>query len=224
MSSAKWQSFCWRLRDINFSFIFQNEVAAALAEAGSPIFAWKGESEEDFWWCIEKCISSDNWQPNMVGVCGKCWLKSLPTGWCKFKLREIRIVYLYLASCFFKSCESGSCNCLPPNQYQTITWNNVEFLSIEPSRTNLGEILIKIKIHLKMSPAEWPPFCCDLSVGPVLVANNVIVKHYFCDDITQQASDPLCRDLICYLHYNVMWVIKNFTSYPFDQLIVLVCF
>ena len=83
MSSAKWQSFCWRLRDINFSFFFQNEVAAALAEAGSPIFAWKGESEEDFWWCIEKCISSDNWQPNMVGVCGKCWLKSIPTGWCK---------------------------------------------------------------------------------------------------------------------------------------------
>ena len=30
------------------------------------VFAWRGESEEDFWWCIEKCISSDNWQPNMV--------------------------------------------------------------------------------------------------------------------------------------------------------------
>ncbi|CAH3047057.1 unnamed protein product, partial [Porites lobata] len=44
----------------------QNEVAAALAEAGFPIFAWKGESEEDFWWCIEQCITSDKWQPNMV--------------------------------------------------------------------------------------------------------------------------------------------------------------
>ena len=30
------------------------------------VFAWRGESEEDFWWCIERCISSENWQPNMV--------------------------------------------------------------------------------------------------------------------------------------------------------------
>lgn len=45
----------------------QNEVAAALAEAGFPVFAWRGETEEDFWWCIEKCILADGWQPNMVG-------------------------------------------------------------------------------------------------------------------------------------------------------------
>lgn len=44
----------------------QNEVAAALAEAGYPVFAWKGESEEDFWWCIDKCIHTDSWQPNMI--------------------------------------------------------------------------------------------------------------------------------------------------------------
>jgi len=46
----------------------QNEVAAALAEAGYAVFAWKGESEEDFWWCIDKCIHTDSWQPNMVCV------------------------------------------------------------------------------------------------------------------------------------------------------------
>ncbi|XP_055953666.1 S-adenosylhomocysteine hydrolase-like protein 1 isoform X3 [Argiope bruennichi] len=44
----------------------QNEVAAAMAEAGVPVYAWRGESEEDFWWCIDKCIHSDNWQPNMI--------------------------------------------------------------------------------------------------------------------------------------------------------------
>merc|ERR1712223_33251 len=44
----------------------QNEVAAALAEAGVPVFAWRGESEEDFWWCIEKTISAESWQPNMI--------------------------------------------------------------------------------------------------------------------------------------------------------------
>uniref|UniRef100_H2Z7I9 S-adenosyl-L-homocysteine hydrolase NAD binding domain-containing protein n=1 Tax=Ciona savignyi TaxID=51511 RepID=H2Z7I9_CIOSA len=44
----------------------QNEVAAALSEAGYSIFAWKGQEEEDFWWCIEKCITADGWHPNMI--------------------------------------------------------------------------------------------------------------------------------------------------------------
>merc|ERR1712062_398055 len=44
----------------------QNEVAAALAEKGVPVFAWRGEDEEDFWWCIERTISAESWQPNMI--------------------------------------------------------------------------------------------------------------------------------------------------------------
>lgn len=44
----------------------QNEIAAAIAEAGIPVFAWKGESEDDFWWCIDKSVHADNWQPNMI--------------------------------------------------------------------------------------------------------------------------------------------------------------
>lgn len=47
-------------------FSTQNEVAAALAEAGVAVYAWRGQSEEDFWWCIDRCIDSENWQPNMV--------------------------------------------------------------------------------------------------------------------------------------------------------------
>ncbi|XP_022246558.1 putative adenosylhomocysteinase 3 [Limulus polyphemus] len=43
-----------------------NEVAAALAEAGISVFAWKGETEEDFWWCIDRCVNAENWQPNMI--------------------------------------------------------------------------------------------------------------------------------------------------------------
>ena len=38
-------------------FSTQNEVAAALAEQGIPIYAWRGQTEEDFWWCINKCLS-----------------------------------------------------------------------------------------------------------------------------------------------------------------------
>ncbi|CAO2599691.1 S-adenosylhomocysteine hydrolase-like protein 1 [Lemmus lemmus] len=44
----------------------QNEVAAALAEAGVAVFAWKGESEDDFWWCIDRCVNMDGWQANMI--------------------------------------------------------------------------------------------------------------------------------------------------------------
>ena len=30
------------------------------------MYAWRGETEEDFWWCIDKCINAENWQPNMI--------------------------------------------------------------------------------------------------------------------------------------------------------------
>ena len=55
---------CWIVD--KSAFLLQNEVAAALAEAGFSVYAWKGETEDDFWWCIDKCVHADNWQPNMV--------------------------------------------------------------------------------------------------------------------------------------------------------------
>lgn len=33
---------------------------------GFPIFAWRGETVDDFWWCIEKCFEGKNWKPNMI--------------------------------------------------------------------------------------------------------------------------------------------------------------
>jgi len=48
-------------------FSTQDHAAAAVAEAGVPIFAWKGETEDEFWWCIEQTISGPNgWAPNLV--------------------------------------------------------------------------------------------------------------------------------------------------------------
>ncbi|XP_007545629.1 adenosylhomocysteinase 2-like isoform X1 [Poecilia formosa] len=47
-------------------FSTQNAVAAALAEGGISVFAWKGESEDDFWWCIERCVAADSWEPNLI--------------------------------------------------------------------------------------------------------------------------------------------------------------
>ncbi|CAK8714165.1 MAG: adenosylhomocysteinase [Candidatus Electrothrix sp. LOE1_4_5] len=48
-------------------FSTQDQAAAAMAEAGIPTFAWKGETEEEFWWCIEQTIfGPDDWKPNMI--------------------------------------------------------------------------------------------------------------------------------------------------------------
>merc|ERR1719371_92173 len=37
-------------------FSTQDEAAAAIAKAGIPVFAWKGETEEDYLWCIDQTI------------------------------------------------------------------------------------------------------------------------------------------------------------------------
>lgn len=48
-------------------FSTQDHAAAALAEQGVPVYAWKGETEEEYWWCIEQTISGkEGWTPNMV--------------------------------------------------------------------------------------------------------------------------------------------------------------
>ena len=45
----------------------QDQAAAAIAEKNIPVFAWKGESEEEFWWCIEQTIKGpDGWKPNLI--------------------------------------------------------------------------------------------------------------------------------------------------------------
>ncbi len=48
-------------------FSTQDQAAAAMAAAEIPTFAWKGETEEEFWWCIEQTIiGPDGWRPNMI--------------------------------------------------------------------------------------------------------------------------------------------------------------
>jgi len=48
-------------------FSTQDHAAAAIAAAGIPVFAWKGETEEEFWWCITQTIfGPDDWRPNMI--------------------------------------------------------------------------------------------------------------------------------------------------------------
>ncbi len=48
-------------------FSTQDHAAAAIADKGIPVFAWKGETEEEYEWCIEQTIFGPNgWQPNMI--------------------------------------------------------------------------------------------------------------------------------------------------------------
>jgi adenosylhomocysteinase len=48
-------------------FSTQDQAAAAIASKNIPVFAWKGMSEEEFWWCIEQTLTGPNdWKPNMI--------------------------------------------------------------------------------------------------------------------------------------------------------------
>ncbi len=48
-------------------FSTQDQAAAAMADQGIPVFAWKGETEEEAIWCIKQTIfGPDNWRPNMI--------------------------------------------------------------------------------------------------------------------------------------------------------------
>jgi len=48
-------------------FSTQDHAAAAVAANGVPVFAWKGETDEEFWWCIDRTIEGpDGWHPNMI--------------------------------------------------------------------------------------------------------------------------------------------------------------
>lgn len=48
-------------------FSTQDQAAAAIAAAGIPVFAWKGETDEEYDWCIDQTIEGpDGWTPNML--------------------------------------------------------------------------------------------------------------------------------------------------------------
>jgi adenosylhomocysteinase len=48
-------------------FSTQDHAAAAVAATGTPVFAWKGMNEEEFWWCIEQTVRGpDGWTPNLI--------------------------------------------------------------------------------------------------------------------------------------------------------------
>ena len=49
-------------------FSTQDHAAAAIAASGVPVFAWKGETEEEYWWCIEQTILKDGepWDANLL--------------------------------------------------------------------------------------------------------------------------------------------------------------
>jgi adenosylhomocysteinase len=48
-------------------FSTQDHAAAAIAASGIPVFAWKGETEEEYEWCIEQTLAGpDGWKPNMI--------------------------------------------------------------------------------------------------------------------------------------------------------------
>jgi adenosylhomocysteinase len=44
----------------------QDHAAAAIADSGVPVFAWRGETEEEYWWCIDQTLDFDGKGPNLL--------------------------------------------------------------------------------------------------------------------------------------------------------------
>jgi len=48
-------------------FSTQDHAAAAIAQQGIPVYAWKGETEAEYWWCIKQTVEGKkDWKPNML--------------------------------------------------------------------------------------------------------------------------------------------------------------
>ena len=48
-------------------FSTQDHAAAAIAKAGIPVYAWKGETEDEYWWCVKQTVEGKkDWKPNMI--------------------------------------------------------------------------------------------------------------------------------------------------------------
>jgi len=48
-------------------FSTQDHAAAAITKRGIPVYAWKGETEKEYWWCIKQTIEAKkDWKPNML--------------------------------------------------------------------------------------------------------------------------------------------------------------
>lgn len=48
-------------------FSTQDHAASAIAASGVPVFAWKGETEDEYWWCVDKTLfGPNNWRPNLL--------------------------------------------------------------------------------------------------------------------------------------------------------------
>jgi len=48
-------------------FSTQDHAAAAIAKTGIPVYAWKGETEKEYWWCIKQTVEGKkDWKPNML--------------------------------------------------------------------------------------------------------------------------------------------------------------
>ena len=89
--------------------------------------------------------------------------------------------------CVGKLTTIGSDNGLSPERRQAIIWTNAGILLIGPLGTNFSEIFIEIqafsfkKMHLKISSANWRPFCLGLSVltGTIELTHGSLVAYVY---------------------------------------------
>ena len=66
------ETLCYLGAEVRWSscniFSTQDHAAAAIAASGVPVFAWKGETEEEYWWCVEQTVLKNGkpWDANLL--------------------------------------------------------------------------------------------------------------------------------------------------------------
>ena len=59
--------WCNRSLELLQYFSTQDQAAAAIAATGTPVFAWKEETDDEFWWCIDQTLEGPGgWKPNLI--------------------------------------------------------------------------------------------------------------------------------------------------------------
>ncbi|KAF1744311.1 hypothetical protein MXB_2635 [Myxobolus squamalis] len=61
----------WCSSNINTVEVFSDDICAAVADFGVSVHAWYGQTEDDYWWCIDECINSACNKPDFALLFGK---------------------------------------------------------------------------------------------------------------------------------------------------------
>lgn len=119
--------------------------------SGVAVFAWKGESEDDFWWCIDRCVNTEGWQPNMVCLKVYLFIFEGAIHCCRVPLRV-----------WFMNDIYDQKSSIPLNLFQLMLYRNIcciTYVLYSCSLTNIALFLFLSLFRSLMMEETWHTGC-----------------------------------------------------------------